>query len=110
MSTQTTLEHHLQAFGEGIDSIMNDYVHESVLFTPDGPLTGLASIRTFFNDFITKSPPELLRAMTVTRTDIHGEFVYLHWKAPPFIPFASDTFVIRNNKILAQSIAFFVGG
>jgi len=109
MSTQTTLEHHLQAVGQGIDAIMSDYVQESVLFTPDGPLTDLASIRSFFNDFITKSPPELLRAITVTRQDIHGEFVYLHWKAPPFIPFASDTFVVRNNKILAQSVAFFVG-
>jgi hypothetical protein len=109
MSTHQTLGHHLQAFGEGIDSLMKDYVEESVLFTPDGPLTGLASIRIFFNDFLTKSPPGLLQALTVTRQDVHGEFAYLHWKAAPFISFASDTFVVRDNKIVLQSVAFFDG-
>ena len=109
MSTQATLDHHLRGFGEGIEWIMEDYVEGSVLFTPEGPLTGLASIRTFFNDFLTKSPPGLLEALAVTRLDVHGEFAYMHWKAAPFIPFASDTFVVRDSKIMAQSVALFAG-
>ena len=109
MSTQATFQQHIQAFGEGIDAIMEDYVEESVVFTPGGPLYGLNSIRTFFNDFLTNSPPELLKAMALTRQDIHGEFLYIHWNAAPFIPFASDTFIIRNGKIMMQSIAMFGG-
>ncbi|MCA1841276.1 MAG: nuclear transport factor 2 family protein [Actinobacteria bacterium] len=105
MSTGTILDHHLQAFSEGLDSIMGDYAENSVLFTPDGPLVGLEPIRLFFDRFLRTSPPELLRAMTVVRQDIRGDVAYIIWKADPFIPLATDTFVIRDRKITAQSFA-----
>ena len=105
MSTEATLMHHLNAFGEGVDAIMDDFTEQSVLFTPDGPLRGLAPIRGFFDGFLTNSPPELLQAMTLVRQDIDGEVAYIMWKAEPFIPLATDTFVIRDGKILAQSFA-----
>ena len=105
MSTATTLAHHLQAISEGVDSIMSDYTEESVVFTPNGPLRGLAAIRPFFESFLRDSPPELLQALTVTRQDIVGEVAYLLWKAEPYIPAAADTFVIRNDKIVAQTYA-----
>lgn len=105
MSTAATLGHHLQAFGKGVDEIMRDYTDDSVLFTPEGPLRGKQAIRGFFDGFLRSSPPELLRAMTLTRQDVQGEVAYIMWKAEPFIPLATDTFVIRNGKILAQSFA-----
>ena len=87
--------YHLQAFGEGVDAIMQDYAPESVLFTPDGPLRGLEPIRAFFHAFLTTSLPELLRAMTLVRQDVQGEVAYILWKAEPYIPLATDTFVVR---------------
>lgn len=105
MSTEATLSHHLQAFSEGVDSIMRDYTDTSVLFTPEGPLTGLEPIRAFFDGFVRNSPPELLRAMTLTRQDVRGDVAYVLWKAEPFIPLGTDTFVIRDGKIVAQSFA-----
>jgi hypothetical protein len=107
MSTEATLGHHLQAFSEGVDAIMQDYAPESVLFTPDGTLRGLEPIRAFFHGFLTTSPPELLRAMTVVRQDIHEDVAYILWKAEPYIPLATDTFVVRDGRILAQSFAMF---
>ena len=104
-TTEATLHRHLNAFGDGIDTIMRDYAESSVLFTSDGPIKGLAAIRNFFDTFLRTSPPELLRAMTVTREDIDGEIAFIMWKAEPFIPLAADTFLIRDGKILAQSIA-----
>jgi hypothetical protein len=105
MSTEATLGHHLQAFSEGVDAIMQDYTPESVLFTPDGPLRGLEPIRAFFHGFLTTSPPELLRAMTLVRRDVQRDVAYILWKAEPYIPLATDTFVVRDGKILAQSFA-----
>ena len=105
MSTTVTLSHHLQAFSEGLDAIMMDYTPESVLFTPDGPLPGLEAIRAFFENFLNTSPPELLRAMRLVRQDVHGDVAYIMWKAEPFIPLATDTFVVRDGKIVAQSFA-----
>lgn len=105
MSTEATLSHHLQAFGEGVEAIMADYTPDSVLFTPDGPLRGLEPIRGFFDGFLRNSPPELLRAMTLVRQDVDGEVAYILWNAPPYIPLATDTFLVRNGKIVAQTFA-----
>ena len=107
MSTQNTLARHLQAFSEGIDALMRDYSDESVLFTPDGPLAGLGPIRAFFDGFLSNSPPELLQAMTLLRQDVSGEVAYIVWKAEPFIAMATDTFLVRDGKILAQGFAAF---
>ena len=107
MSTQDTLARHLQAFTEGIEALMRDYTEASVLFTPQGPLTGLASIRAFLAGFLADSPPELLAALTLVRRDVAGEVAYILWKAEPFIPLATDTFVIRDGRILVQTFAAF---
>ena len=105
MSTEATLNHHLQAFSESVDAIMLDLVPESVLFTPDGPLRGLEPIRAFFDGFLNSSPPELLAAVTLTRKDVIGDMAYIVWKAEPYIPLATDTFLVRDGKIIAQTFA-----
>ncbi len=105
MSTEATLARHLQAFTQDVDTIMRDYTDESVLLTPDGPLRGRDEIRTFFATFLSNSPPELLQATTIVRQEIAGEVAYIVWKAEPFIPLATDTFLIRNDTILVQTFA-----
>lgn len=98
---------HLQAIHEGVHAIMQDDVPESVFLTPDGPLRGLEPIRAFFHGFLTSSPPELLGAMTLVRKDVQGDDAYIVWKAEPYIQLATDTFVIRDGKVLVQSFATF---
>ncbi len=78
-----------------------------MLFTQQGPLTGLARIRAFFAGFLASSPPELLAALTLVRQDVAGEVAYIVWKAEHFIPLATDTFVIRDGKILVQTFVAF---
>jgi len=105
VSTLATLSHHLQALGEDIESIMSDYADASVLLTPTGPIVGRDRIRSHFEGFLANSPPALIKALTITRQDVHGEIAYIVWKADPFIPLATDTFVIRDGKIVAQTFA-----
>ncbi len=84
---------------------MSDYTEVSVLFTPDGPIKGMAGIREFFTHFIETSPPKLIQALKLTRQDVEGEVAYVLWQAMPFIPSAADTFLIRDDKIVVQSFA-----
>ena len=84
---------------------MRDYTEASVLVTPNGQLVGLTAIRGFFTHFIANSPPELLKAVALTHQEIMGEIAYIIWKAEPFIPFASDTFLIRDDTIVVQTFA-----
>jgi ketosteroid isomerase-like protein len=106
MLTEATLKHHLQAFREGVDAILSDYTEDSVLFTPDGPVRGLDGLRTFFDGFIRDWPPELfVDALRLIRQDVDGEVAYLVWKAEPYITMGTDTFVVRNGKIMVQTFA-----
>ena len=61
--------------------------------------------RGFFTQFIVTSPLELLKAITLTHQEVTGEIAYIIWKAEPFIPFASDTFLIRDDTIVVQTFA-----
>ena len=108
MSTEATLARHLDAFTQGPDAIMRDYTDDSLLISPDSSLRGLAEIRPFFERFLADSPPELLAAMTIVRREVQGEIAYIVWKAEPFIPLATDTFLIRDDKIVTQTFAAFM--
>jgi hypothetical protein len=107
MSTEATLARHLDALTHGPDAIMRDYMNDSVLISPDGVLRGVAEIRSFFERFLADSPPELLAALTLLRQEFQGDIAYVVWKAEPFIPLATDTFLIRDDKIVTQTFALF---
>jgi len=105
MSTEATLIRHFQAFTKDLDALMADYTPDSVLFTPNGTLRGLEPIRGFFSEVLRTSPADLFRVLTPIRQEIDGDVAYILWKAEPYIPLATDTFVIRDGKIVAQTFA-----
>lgn len=108
MTTEATLAHHLQAIlQQSVSGIVSDYTEESVLFTQDGVIVGLAGIRAFYERFLDGMPPELFAALQIVRQDLHGEVAYLVWKAEPFVSLATDTFVVRDGKIAAQTFVMF---
>ena len=104
--TASTLQHHLAAVAGGnLDDILSDYGDQSALITPDQTYHGLGELRAFFVGMMEKLPTDWMSKVTVIRQEISTEVAYLFWKAPPFFPLATDTFVIRNGKILTQTFA-----
>jgi len=103
MSTEATLAHHLQALTEGIEAILSDYT--SILFTSNGVKRGLDGVQTHFEGFIKNSPPKLFEALKFLRKDIEGEVAYTIWTAEPDIKMGTDTFVVREGKILVHTFA-----
>ena len=74
---------------------------------PDGPVKGLEAIRALFDAFFA-GPFAEVQSLEVLRQDCEGEFAYLFWKAETVavkIPVATDTFIIRDGKIVKQSVA-----
>jgi len=104
-STESVLAHHLQALGEAdIDAIMSDYAENAVLITPGGPLHGLDAIRQLFEGMIA----DPMISFEILQQAIEGEVAYIVWKAETkrlSIPLGTDTFVIRDGKIVAQTFA-----
>ena len=104
--TQATLAHHLESFGKkSVDGILSDYTEASVIFTPNGPLRGLREIRNFFTTFIDTMPEGFLGAFKLLKQEVVGETAYIVWEAAPWVKFATDTFFVRDNKIVTQTFA-----
>jgi ketosteroid isomerase-like protein len=108
-STQDVLDHHLKCFGSGdLPGILSDYTPSSVLFGPGGPLIGPDAIRPVFQAmFAAFAKPGAI--FNLTHQSVHGDFAYILWNATTadqVIELGTDTFVVRNGKIVAQSFAY----
>ena len=107
--TTATLARHLQAIGTGsIETILADYTDDSVLFTPNGPVRGLAALGDFFGGFMASAPPGFMQAFQISRQDVDGECAYIVWSAVPFAPLGTDTFLVRDGKIAVQTFAAYM--
>lgn len=102
------LDHHLQAFAEGVDAIASDYCDESVILLPQKRIQGLGAIRSFFADFLSSIEPGFWSSFRIVHQSVDGEIAYLVWEARPFVAMATDTLLIRDNKIIAQTFTSLV--
>jgi ketosteroid isomerase-like protein len=107
-STKEILEHHLKCFlGVDLDGIMADYAQDAILFTPFGTLKGRDSIYALFQTLFAEfSKPGFFAAMEAQF--VEGEYAHILWNAQSAdktYETATDTFVIRAGKIVAQSFA-----
>ena len=107
-TTEEVLNHHLQAFGEGLESILSDYDENSCVISPQGSFRGLAEIREFFTAFVTSLPEGFMDSFNLTSTEIDGELAYITWESKPYAPFGTDTFIVRNGMILYQTFGAFM--
>jgi ketosteroid isomerase-like protein len=100
------LDHHLKCFGEGdLKGILSDYAPGAVLFTSDGPLKGTDSIRPLFEAMIAefRRPGAIF---SVKQQFVEDEYAYILWTAETadnVYEVGTDTFVVRDGKIAAQS-------
>ena len=107
-STSDVLDHHLKCFGENdLDGILADYSSDAVLFMPTGPLKGLGAIKPLFQALISefRKPGS---SFAMQQRCIEGDYAYILWNAETAdnsYEVATDTFVVRNGKIVAQSFA-----
>jgi ketosteroid isomerase-like protein len=103
MSTEAVLQNHLRSARVGVDAVMQDFTDESVLITHDATYRGLAEIRQFFGALFNELPAGFFDTMKMLRQEIIGEVAYILWERRPIISQATDTFVVRNGKILFQT-------
>ena len=107
-STKEVLDHHLACLGRAdLEGVISDYSPDAVVFTPDGPLTTPDAIRAFFEWACTDfGKPGA--TFNMKQASVVGDFAYIVWTAETadnVYEFGTDTFVIRDGKILAQSFA-----
>jgi len=105
-STKEVLEHHQKALKQGdINEVMSDYAPGAVLFTKDGTLNGSGAIRHMFEMFIAEFA-KLGTTLNRKQQLVDGDYAYVVWTAETtdnVYEMGTDTFVIKEGKIVAQS-------
>jgi ketosteroid isomerase-like protein len=105
-STKDVIDHHLKCFGAGdLNGILSDYAPDAVLFTSDGPLRGADAIKPLFQAMIAEfgKPGATFR---MRQQFVEGDYAYILWTAETadnVYEVGTDTFVVRDDKIVAQS-------
>ena len=105
-TTEDVLDQHLKCFGENdLDGVLADYSPETVFFTPGGALRGPDAIKPFFQAFLAEfAKPGA--SFSMRKQIVEGEYGYILWSAETAdnsYDAATDTFVVREGKIVAQS-------
>src|SRR6516165_12291876 len=105
-STKDVIDHHLKCFGDGdLEGILSDYAADAVLFTSDGPLMGTDAIKPLFQALVAEfGKPGATFSMK--QQFVEGDYAYILWSAETadnVYELGTDTFVVRDGKIVAQS-------
>jgi uncharacterized protein (TIGR02246 family) len=100
-TTAAVLERHLQALAVGdVDALMADYADDAVVISGPNPIRGREAITQMFKA-ISANPPQIVEEVHV----VDGEVGYITWHSD-HMPFGTDTFVVRDGKIVYQTVAF----
>ena len=107
-ATQDVLAHHLERFGKlDLAGTMADYTDESRFFTPDGLVRGSEAVRKLFPKLFEEfAKPGM--SFEMLRQEVDGDTAYIVWKAETAdnrFELGSDTFIVRNGKIVTQTFA-----
>jgi hypothetical protein len=107
-TSRDLLQRHLSSFQDNnLEAVIADYTNESVLITQEASYTGPEEIKSFFTGLITHFPKQK-SSFDLDKIVINDELIYIVWhgKTPSLdVPFATDTFIIKNGKILRQTFA-----
>jgi ketosteroid isomerase-like protein len=105
-STRDVINHHLQAFGtRDLEGVLSDYAPGAVFLTKHGPLRGVDAIRPLFQALLAEfEKPGAVFSMK--QQLVEGEYAYILWTAGTadnVYELGTDTFVVRDGRIVAQS-------
>jgi ketosteroid isomerase-like protein len=105
-TTRDIIDHHLKTFGEhDLEGILSDYAPGAVLLTQQGPLRGPDAIRPLFQA-MTAEFAKPGASFSLKQRFIEGDYAYILWSAETadnVYELGTDTFVVRDGKIAAQS-------
>jgi ketosteroid isomerase-like protein len=106
--TEEVLGKHLTAFGSGnVDAILANYAEDAVIMVPGATMRGHKDIRPMFEGLVAEfGQPGVTFEMLNQGVD--GDVALIVWKAETgkaVYDLGTDTFIIRDGKIVQQTVA-----
>ena len=109
MSTQSVLDRHLQAFGDGdVEAAVADYAEDAIFISPRGAILGGPAMRAVFEELFSGLFRPGTYEFTMDGVTVEGDLAVIVWHATgerADVPFGTDTFVIRDDKIVRHTFA-----
>jgi ketosteroid isomerase-like protein len=109
MSTKSVVEHHIEALGAGdVDAVMEDYTEASLLLTAAGAVRGLDTLRAGFSGAMEGLFKPGAHEFTLEELVVEGEYAVIVWHLTSEVAdvsFGTDTFHVRDEKIVFQTAA-----
>ncbi len=109
MHTRAILDHQMAAFSAGsADEVLKDFTDDAVLITPDGVSKGREAIHAAYSAMFAELFKPGTYDFSLDAAHVDGDIAYIAWRAScatADLPMGSDTFVVRNGKIVAQTFA-----
>ncbi len=107
-TTNAVLNQHLKCFYENdLEGVLADYSSDAVLFIPGNPIKGRDAIKPFFQALLSEfAKPGA--SFSMREQCVEGDYAFILWNAETAdnsYEAATDTFVVRNGKIVAQFFA-----
>jgi hypothetical protein len=105
--TEAVVRRHLQAFVEqqGLDAILADYADDACFLSEGRAYCGKSSVREFFDAFLAALPPRAIGQFALRSLRVQGDVAHITWSAGPELPLGTDTFVVRQGRIVSQTFA-----
>jgi ketosteroid isomerase-like protein len=91
----------------GLSAILDDYGDDARLLSEDATYCGKHEIEGFFQRFVAALPPHAIERFALRSLRVAGDVALITWSADPELPLGTDTFVVRDGKIVAQTFAMF---
>lgn len=109
-TTESVVRNHLQAFLEqrGVSAIVEDYDESARFVTEASIYRGKQEIGGFFTEFIEALPPGAVDRFSLRSFHVDRDVAYITWNVGDEIPLGTDTFVVRDGKIVSQTFANYV--
>ncbi len=105
--TEAVVQTHLEAFVRqlGVDAIVRDYHDDARFLSEARTYHGKREIRQFFEAFLAALPRNAIDRFSLRTLRVDGEIAYITWSAGDDVPLGTDTFVVRDGRIVAQTFA-----
>ena len=107
-TTEKVVEHHIQSGNDrNVEAVMEDYADDAILIAPGGIVhKGKQAIRGSFEELVAQGDgPVVIPDQKV----YEGEVGYVVWtmNAGPAAIHGTDTFIVKNGKIVVQTVTIF---
>jgi hypothetical protein len=109
-TTEAVVRNHLDTFikQKGVAAIVADYAPSARLYTPKAVFDGPREISRFFTAFLDSLPQGGYERFRLDSLRVDGELAFITWSVGADIPLGADTFVVRDGRIVAQTVAVHV--